>query len=173
MMSRKLPAHAPFRRRALARLRNGGSVALDYGGGVPPGSAARSAARRPAIGSLVRAIELVDDVGAAVLVSLLGEPHIALRQFRPLRPQHRALFPGSAGAQMSREGAVSVGRSHRLVLRRRLLNLCLSTHDQEPSRSSTVPLLAINSQLFDRLFSNLVHSCLQSRFPGSWRQGAR
>src|SRR6185312_9700718 len=34
-----------------------------------------------------RAIELVDDVGAAVLVSLLGEPHVALRQVRPLRPQ--------------------------------------------------------------------------------------
>jgi predicted tellurium resistance membrane protein TerC len=40
-----------------------------------------------------------------------------LRQFRPLRAQHRALFMGSAGAQMHRKGAVPVGGA--------LLNLCL------------------------------------------------
>jgi hypothetical protein len=64
-------------------------------------------AGRPAadIATSGRAIELVDAVGAAVLVSLPGEPHVALRQFRPLRPQRRAWFPGSAGAQMGRKGA--------------------------------------------------------------------
>lgn len=43
-----------------------------------------------------------------------------------MRPQHRALFLGSAGARMGRKGAVSVGGAYRSVPWRRLLNLCLS-----------------------------------------------
>jgi hypothetical protein len=170
VMFRKLRAHAPFRRRALARPGTMEASRLDCGGSARKGGRESAAGRLAAdIATPGRAIELVDDIGAAVLVSLLGEPHIALRQFRPLRPQHRALFPGGTGAQMGREGAVSVGGAHRLVLWWRLLNLCLSTHDREPSRSSSVPLFKKDSQFFDRLFSDMV----QSRFRRSRRQGAR
>src|SRR5512144_2224533 len=60
----------------------------------PDGRARSAAGRHAASATPGRAIKLVDDVGAAVLVSLLGEPHVALRQLRPLHPQHRALFAG-------------------------------------------------------------------------------
>src|SRR5262245_36158012 len=129
-----------------------------------PGASGRLAAGTAA--ATGGAIELIDDVGAAILVSLIGEPHVALGQICPLRPQRRARFPGSAGTQMCGERTISVGGAHWL---RRLLKLCLSTHHRKPSRWSPVPRLTKNSQLFDRKFSEL---CTLAFPPGSQANGA-
>src|SRR5262249_33212138 len=144
-----LHAHAPSRARASARTRNDGVFALDriFVCGLGSGRLAADTA------APVRAIELVDDVGAAVLVSLLGEPHVALGQVCPLRTQHRAMFPDSAGAQMCGERTISVCGAHGLW--RHLLTMRLSTYRRKPSRWPPVPRLTKNSQIFDPEYSRL------------------
>ena len=67
------------------------------GGGQPPTSPGR-------------AIELGAMSARLFWLSLSGEPHVALRQFRPLRPQHRALFPGSAAARNNGPQGHGIGR---------------------------------------------------------------
>ena len=145
MMFRKLRAHAPFDGGLWPAIRNGGNVALDCGGVVPPGWAA-AISRRPAR-RRHRHAGPSDRTRRRCRRGCSGQPaRRAARSIAPGLPIASAApgFPDSTGAQMGREGAVSVGGAHRLVPWSRLLNLCLCTHDREPSRSPTVPLFAIN-----------------------------
>ena len=110
MMFRKLRAHAPFDGGLWPAIRNGGNVALDCGGVVPPGWAA-AISRRPAR-RRHRHAGPSDRTRRRCRRGCSGQPaRRAARSIAPGLPIASAApgFPDSTGAQMGREGAVSAG----------------------------------------------------------------
>ena len=113
------------------------------------------------------AIELVDDVGAAILVSLLGEPHVALGQICPLRPQRRARFPGSAGTQMCGKRTISLGGAHLVAS----LTQTMSFYTSPKTKQVVTPFRA-SPKIPNFLIGSSVSWCTLAFPPGSQASGA-